>query len=55
MIVATGGYEWLWRDDDKSKTDLDEVLPNDIEAVSHLEESFGYSVFEEIQETCCKR
>jgi hypothetical protein len=55
MIVATGGYEWLWCDDDETKADLDEVLPDEIEAISHLEESFGYSVFEEIQETCCKR
>lgn len=56
MIVATGGYEWLWCDDgDESKTDLEEVLPDEIEAISHLEESFGYSVFEEIQDTCCKR
>ena len=33
----------------------DEVLPDEIEARSHLEESFGYSVFEEIQETCCQK
>ena len=55
MIVATGGYEWLWcDDDDESETGLDEVLPDEIEAISHLEESFGYSVFDEIQD-CCKR
>jgi hypothetical protein len=56
MIVATGGYEWLWcdDDDDESETGLDEVLPDEIEAISYLEESFGYSVFDEIQD-CCKR
>lgn len=55
MIYATGGGQWLWDSDDESHTDFDEVLPDEIEARSHLEESFGYSVFEEIQETCCRR
>ena len=55
MIYATGGDQWLWDNDDESHTDIDEVLPDEIEARSHLEESFGYSVFEEIQETCCQR
>ncbi|KAL7434158.1 hypothetical protein ACHAXM_003914 [Skeletonema potamos] len=50
MIYATGGDQWLWGNDDKSH--FDEVLPDEIEARSHLEESFGYSVFEEIRETC---
>mmetsp|Transcript_14690 Transcript_14690/g.20824 ORF Transcript_14690/g.20824 Transcript_14690/m.20824 type:complete len:579 (-) Transcript_14690:56-1792(-) len=55
MIYATGGGQWLWDNDDESHTDFDEVLPDEIEARSHLEESFGYSVFEEIQETCCSQ
>jgi len=54
MIYATGGDQWLWDNGDESHTDFDEVLPDEIEARSHLEESFGYSVFEEIQETCSK-
>ena len=52
MICATGGDKWLWDDGDQPSTDFDGVLPDEIEARSHLEESFGYSVFEEIQVTC---
>ena len=55
MIFATGGDHWLWDNGDETQTDFDEVLPDEIEARSHLEESFGYSVFEEIQETCCRQ
>ena len=55
MIYATGGDQYLWDDDDQSHTDFDEVLPDEIEARCHLEESFGYSVFEEIQATCCRQ
>ncbi|KAL7499772.1 hypothetical protein ACHAWT_010740 [Skeletonema menzelii] len=55
MIFATGGDQWLWDNGDETQTDFDEVLPDEIEARSHLEESFGYSVFEEIQETCCRQ
>ena len=55
MIYATGGGSLLWDNDDESHTDFDEVLPDEIEARSHLEESFGYSVFEEIQEACCRQ
>ena len=53
MIYATGGDHWLWDYDDESRTFID--VPDEIEARSHLEESFGYSVFEEIQETCCQK
>lgn len=55
MIYATGGDQYLWEDDEQSHTDFDEVLPDEIEARCHLEESFGYSVFEEIQATCCRQ
>jgi len=53
MIRATSGDQWIW----KSSGDHDggeSCLPDDIEARSHLEESFGYSVYEEIYATCCR-
>ena len=55
MIYATGGDKWLWDNGDESHLDFYEVLPDEIESRSHLEEHFGYSVFEEIRETCCRQ
>jgi len=49
MIRAAGGDRWLWKDGSAA---FDSLLPDEIEATSHLEESFGYSAFEEICDTC---
>ncbi|KAL7538540.1 hypothetical protein ACHAWF_006120 [Thalassiosira exigua] len=49
MIHATGGEKWLWKDGI-----FESFLPDEIEATSHLEESFGYSAYEEIYMTCSK-
>jgi len=48
MIVATGGDQWLWDRSGGAKASL----PDDLEAACDLEESFGYSAFEEIHTTC---
>lgn len=48
MIVATGGDQWLWDRSGAAKASL----PDDLEAACDLEESFGYSAFEEIHTTC---
>ena len=48
MIVATGGEKWLWDQSGGAKA----ALPDEIEAACDLEESFGYSAFEEIHTTC---
>lgn len=52
MIRATGGDRWLWRNDDGDDEDFESFVPDEIEATSHLEESFGYSAYEEIHDTC---
>jgi hypothetical protein len=49
MIRATGGDRWLWKDNSVA---FDSLLPDEIEATSHLEESFGYSAFDEICDIC---
>jgi len=46
MIQATGGDKWLWNGEHE------EVLPDEWEALSHLEDIFGYSAYEEICNTC---
>jgi len=56
MILATGGDKWLFRhdsgdgdgddNDDDDDDDGGSCLPDEIEATSHLEESFGYSAYE---------
>jgi len=51
MIRATGGDQWLWNID--GEDDVDEFLPDEFEALSHLEDIFGYSAYEEIYNTCC--
>ena len=48
MVVATGGDKWLWDQSGNAKS----ALPDDLEAACDLEESFGYSAFEEIHTTC---
>lgn len=58
MIRATGGARWLWRSTavaeraEREEDDLEALLPDEIETRSHLEESFGYNVLEEIYATC---
>jgi len=59
MIRATGGDQWLWKSDDNSGDSEDDdnvesLLPDEIETRSHLEESFGYGVLEDIYATCCR-
>lgn len=61
MIRATGGDQWMWTNHDHGnerngcESGSDALLPDEIEATAHLEESFGYSAYEEIYEICCKR
>lgn len=53
MIQASGGDQWIWKSGDGDHDEDESCLPDDIEARSHLEENFGYSVYEEIYATCC--
>lgn len=49
MIRATGGDQWIWKFvDDEDEVEVESLLPDEIETRSHLEESFGYNVLEEI-------
>jgi len=52
MIRATGGDQWLWNIDGEGD-DVVEFLPDGFDALSHLEDIFGYSAYEEIYNTCC--
>ena len=60
MIRATGGDGWIWRKTvivdgvDHEDDEIESLLPDEIETRSHLEESFGYNVLEEIHATCCR-
>jgi len=55
MIRATGGDRWVWKTDngDDDEDEVESFLPDEFEASSHLGYTFGYSVFEDIYETCC--
>lgn len=54
MIRASGGDHCLWNPPslccDENEDDC--PLPDEIESKTYLEESFGYSAYEEIYETC---
>lgn len=56
MIRASGGEHCLWNPPplpcEENGHDEDSPLPDPIESKSYLEESFGYSAYEEIYETC---
>lgn len=55
MIIASGGDKHLWNPSLSSLCSIDQFddcLPTPDEAKAYLEESFGYSTFEEICDTC---